>query len=416
MVLLLPLAGASCGDDDGTFRVPTATSTNATAEPTPTGRPQATPTAEPVRTPGPGGPVSFELAFPGLPAMERPTVLIEIPGQDRMLLALQEGRVVSFEKSPAADALATVFDHRDRTARDGNEEGLLGMTLDPEFERNGYIYLYYNVEPGDRRTQISRFETEGTGADFRIVAESELAILTVSQPFGNHNGGQLSFGPDGMLYLGLGDGGSGGDPSGNGQDITRNLLGSIIRIDVRGATAEQPYRIPPDNPWADGRDGARPETWAYGLRNPWRFSWDPETGGMIAGDVGQGQWEEIDVIEKGKNYGWNIMEGPECFRPANGCDMTGLELPIAAYTHDEGCSVTGGYVYRGSRVPALWGAYVYADYCSGMVWSLPAVFVDDAPEPVVLAEEGPRITSFAVDLDGELYLLGFDGRIFAVVP
>jgi glucose/arabinose dehydrogenase len=252
--------------------------------------------------------VTFAVAFPKLPDLERPVVMLEIPGQNRMLVALQDGRVVSFEKSASADSVETVLDNTDKTSRGGNEEGLLGMTLDPDFERNGYVYLYYNLRPGERRTQISRFESSGTGADFRMDAESELPLLTVPQPFANHNGGQLSFGPDGMLYLGLGDGGSQRDPSGNGQDLTRNLLGSIIRIDVRGATAARPYQIPPDNPFADGRGGAKPETWAYGLRNPWRFSWDPVTGGMISADVGQNEWKR-SLIEEGKNYGWNIMEG-----------------------------------------------------------------------------------------------------------
>ena len=406
VLLLLPLAACSDTED----KSPPATTSAALSSPVATA---TVPMVASDSTPGPGGPVTFSIAFPNLPAFERPVAMIEVPGQERMLLALQDGRIVSFEKDADADSAVTALDLTATTSRGGNEEGLLGMALDPQFTSNGFVYLYYNVKPGDRRTQISRFSSSGTGDSFRIDPASELPILTVPQPASNHNGGQLAFGPDGMLYLGLGDGGSQRDPNGYGQDLTQNLLGSIIRIDVRNASAPQPYAIPADNPFASSSGGERKETWAYGLRNPWRFSFDRVTGALIAGDVGQGTWEEIDLIERGGNYGWNTMEGSDCLSGTD-CNRNGLKLPIAAYTHDDGCSVTGGYVYRGERVPQLSGAYVYADYCSGMVWSLPDVLGGNAPEPRVLRESGPQVASFAEDLEGELYLLAFDGKIYSI--
>lgn len=345
--------------------------------------------------------------------------MVQVPGQERMLVALQDGRVLSFAMAPAPGTLSTVLDHRQKTSRDGNEEGLLGMILDPAFDRNGFLYAYYSAVGGARRTVLSRFSTAGTGENLRVDPASELQILEVPQPYPNHKGGALAFGPDGMLYLGLGDGGSGGDPQGNGQDITRNLLGSIIRIDVRNATKERPYTAPPDNPFASGAGGARKETWAYGLRNPWRFSFDRETGGMWAGDVGQNAREEIDLIEKGRNYGWNVMEGVSCYRPANGCSREGLTLPVADYAQDGGgCSVTGGYVYRGKALPALRGWYVYADFCSGAAWAFDTQGATHGSNPpvTVLRASGPSIASFAEDSAGELYVLCFDGKIYRLVP
>ena len=334
-----------------------------------------------------------------------------------MLVTLQDGRIVSFPNESAAASLTTVLDMRSSVSRDGNEEGLLGLTLDPAFAQNGFIYVYYSATPGDRRTVLSRLRTSGAGAGLRVDHTTELIILQVAQPFSNHKGGQVGFGPDGMLYLGLGDGGSSGDPSGNGQDLKKNLLGSIIRIDVRNATAAKPYAIPPDNPWATSLNGERPETWAYGLRNPWRFSWDRATGRMIAGDVGQGDREEIDLIEKGKNYGWNIMEGSSCYKPKTGCNKDGLSLPLVNYAHEDGaCSVTGGYVYRGQAAKQFAGAYLYADFCNGAVWAIPNFASTTNPQPVLLVTKGPSVSSFAEDAAGELYLLSFDGKIYRVSP
>ena len=208
--------------------------------------------------------------------------------------------------------------------------------------------------------------------------DSELVILEIPQPAGNHNGGQLAFGPDGYLYVGLGDGGRGGDPFGNGQDLG-TLLGSILRIDVSEASPTRPYQVPGDNPFV-GITGALGEIWAYGLRNPWRFSFDSQYGDsgygdsesarLWVGDVGQNNREEVDLVQKGLNYGWNVMEGTACFSPQTGCDQTGLELPVAEYGREGGCSIIGGYVYRGRLIPSLYGAYVFGDFCSGSVWGI----------------------------------------------
>jgi len=225
----------------------------------------------------------------------------------------------------------------------------------------------------------------------------------VDQPFLNHNGGQIAFGPDGLLYVGLGDGGSGGDPLGHAQD-TSTLLGSILRIDVDRGT---PYAVPPDNPFAAG--GGRPEIFAWGLRNPWRWSFDRETGELWCGDVGQNRWEEVDRIRRGGNYGWNVREGAHCFASAE-CDSAGLIEPVAEYSHDEGCSITGGYVYRGATLPQISGAYVYGDFCSGRIWGLFSAG-GGALAPRLLAESGLQISSFAEDHDGELYVVDYGGGI-----
>jgi glucose/arabinose dehydrogenase len=393
--------GAGCSGSKSTRDTPTVAATTATSAAT-----QAP--AAPLRA-------SFGVAFPALPKLDRPTAMLEVPGQKRMLVALQDGRIVSFAAEASAGELTTVHDQRQSTSRDGNEEGLLGLALDPDFAANGFIYVYFSAKPGERRTVLSRFNTTGRGADLRSVPGSELVLLTIPQPFSNHNGGQIGFGPDRMLYLGIGDGGSQGDPSGNGQDLKKNLLGSIIRIDVRGATKERPYAIPPDNPWAASANGERPETWAYGLRNPWRFSWD-EAGRMIAGDVGQDAWEELDYIQRGANYGWNLMEGAHCYKPKQGCPMDGLTLPFWEYSHDGGaCSITGGYAYRGKAIPGL--GYVFGDYCTGAVWTIPALFSNSVrPQAIELRAKGPPISSFAEDLSGELYLLCFDGKIYRINP
>ena len=248
----------------------------------------------------------------------------------------------------------------------GFEEGLLGLAFDPDYSDNGYFYVYYSAA-NPRRSVISRFSV----SENPNVADpnSEFIILEVAQPFSNHNGGQVAFGPHGNLYIGLGDGGSGGDPQGHGQN-TSTLLGSILRIDVTGTSDGRNYLIPPDNPFVDVPD-ARHEIWAYGLRNPWRFSFDPMNDTLWLGDVDQNAWEEFDIIGRGVNYGWNIMEGLHCYPSGADCDPTGLEPPIIEYPNpEEGCSTTGGYVFLGRGMPSLVGAYVYGDYCSGNIWGL----------------------------------------------
>ena len=336
-----------------------------------------------------------------------PTNLVQMQNE-RMLVSEQAGRVWTLNGAESGHAVAQeILDITDRVSSRRSEEGLLGLAIDPKNERSLYVY-YSTTNP--RRSVISRFTIapDHSAAD----PDSALVLLEVEQPYANHNGGQLAFGPDGYLYIGLGDGGSAGDPLGNGQD-TSTLLGAILRIDVSQAAPEHPYAIPPDNPFANpsGTDG-RGEIWAYGLRNPWRFSFDRETGELWAGDVGQNRWEEIDLIRPGGNYGWNVLEGNHCFRPRDGCQREGTVPPVWEYSLDgEPCSVIGGYVYRGSTMPWLNGAYVYGDFCSGKVFGLR--YTDgEVVEHRQLADTGLSIMSFAQDNDGELYLLSQQSGIY----
>ncbi|MEP7227117.1 MAG: PQQ-dependent sugar dehydrogenase, partial [Gemmatimonadales bacterium] len=295
----------------------------------------------------------------------------------------------------------------------GSEQGLLGLAFYPDYSTTGMFVVHYTDLAGN--TALSRFRVS---ADPDLAdPTSEQVILTASQPFPNHNGGQVTFGPDGFLYLGLGDGGSGGDPGNRGQDLS-DLLGSILRIDVR---AGDPYTVPSDNPFV-AQPGARTEVWSYGLRNPWRFSFDRANGDLYIADVGQSQAEEVDVspaVEgggKGLNYGWNIMEGADCFS-GTGCDQAGLTLPVLEYDHSQGCSITGGYVYRGSAIPALQGHYFYADFCQGWVRSFRytgGVVAEETTWPTL--SPGGSITSFGEDAAGELYILDAGGRVSRIVP
>ena len=417
---LIALVVSCAGGDDA---APTASTTTApstsTASASATARPTegATSTAAAAATTTTVPAAGFEEAFPGLPDLNRPLAMIEVPGHALFLVAEQGGLIIAFPKAGPYDAPTTVLDWRSRTVRGANEQGLLSIALGPEFATNGFLYLYYSPADGARRTTLSRLETRGEDATFAADPESELVILEIAQPFVNHNGGTVLFGPDRLLYLGLGDGGSGRDPQGNGQDLERNLLGSIIRIDVANASASERYTIPRDNPFL-GEPGARPETFVTGMRNPWRMSFDRGTGLLWAGDVGQERFEEVDIIRAGENYGWNITEGSACFEPPAGCEVAGLTPPVAEYDHAQGCSVTGGHVYRGVAVPALVGWYLYGDFCSGNVWALDAASAaaGSPGEPLSLWRQGPPLASFAEDLAGELYLVSFDGRIYRVTP
>ncbi len=358
-------------------------------------------------------PIQLEPAFPGIPAGrlgDRPLFLTYPPGDaSRAAIVEQDGRIFMLPNDRAATAVSTFLDIRPKVLREGNEEGLLGLAFHPRYAQNGLFYIYYSAG-GPRRTVLSRFRVsqDHNAAD----PSSESVLLEVPQPFSNHNGGMLAFGPDGYLYIGLGDGGSQGDPSGNGQNV-RTLLGKILRIDVDRPAPGLAYGIPPDNPFAGpgAPPGARTEIWAYGLRNPWRFSFDRATGQLWAADVGQNRREEIDLIRRGGNYGWNIMEGSACFRPSTACNQEGLELPVLDYGHELGCSVTGGYVYRGSRLPWLVGAYVYADFCSGRMWAL-RYEGGRVTEQREIAQTRLGISSFGEDASGELYILAFDGRVY----
>ena len=422
LAALLALATASC--DSANTAAPPQAPTEAATEEAATAPPPPTEAATPTTEPTTGGhqSVAIEPAFPGLPTLTLPMMLVDVPEHDLYLIVLQDGLVLAVDRDGPYDAPRTVHDQTERTLRSQGEEGLLAIALDPDFAGNGYVYAYYSyrTSEGKRSSRIVRFNTTGEGASFAFDDESELVILEIRQPAPNHNGGSIVFGPDGMLYLGLGDGGGGGDPQGNGQNL-ETLLGTVIRIDVRGASAEEPYAIPPDNPMV-GRDGARPEIWAYGLRNPWRMSFDHETGLLWAGDVGQNHAEEIDVILPGGNYGWNITEGTSCFPREEECDMTGITLPVWEYGRSSGCAILGGYVYRGAAIPSLRGWYVYADYCTGLVWGIHAetAAAGRPVEELLLTDDGPQwILSLAEDSAGEIYLLvrRNDGdSIYRLVP
>lgn len=284
----------------------------------------------------------------------------------------------------------------------GNEEGLLSAAFSPEFETDHRLYVYYTRGGASGLpTVLARFSASTTNMD----TDRQTVVLEVPDFASNHNGGKLLFGPDGYLYLSTGDGGGAGDPQENGQD-TFSLLGKILRIDVTG---QETYAIPADNPFARG--GGAPEVWAYGLRNPWRISFDRLTGDLWAGDVGQDRWEEIDRIIRGGNYGWDCYEGFVKYEP-DGCPQDGLQWPRAVYGHDQGAAVTGGYVYRGPAMPELYGWYVYADAYSGNVWALDAAPGADREPVKIVTEAGAQIVSFAEAPDGELLLLSFDRAIY----
>ena len=332
-------------------------------------------------------------------------------GTTRLFLVLQPGHVMVFENDPGVSTTEQFLDISERVNDVGNEEGLLGLAFDPRYSINGHFYVYYSAA-SPRRSIISRFSVSADNP-LRADPASERIILEVPQPYANHNGGQVLFGPDGYLYISLGDGGDRGDPHGNGQD-TSTLLGSILRIDVSRLDEDGSYSIPSDNPLVNREDGARKEIWAYGLRNPWRFTFDRETSAMWAGDVGQDLFEEIDIIRPGLNYGWNLMEGFHCFQTPS-CDQAGLELPVAEYGRKGGCSVTGGYVYRGTRLPSLYGAYVYGDFCSGKIWAL-RYNGAEATEHLEIVDSHLTVSAFGEDRSGELYILSFDGKIYQLKP
>ena len=340
-------------------------------------------------------------------------------GGDRLYIVLQPGRIVSFDNRRDAATVETFLDIRGWVNDQGNEEGLLGLAFDPAYESNGYFYVYYSAA-GPRRSVISRFSVD-SGDPGTVDVSSEKQVMVIPQPYSNHNGGHLVFGPDGYLYIGVGDGGSANDPQGHGQDRT-TLLGTILRIDVSTIDSEGRYAVPPDNPFVGEGGGVREEIWAFGLRNPWRFNFELATGDLWAADVGQNAWEEVDIVLPGLNYGWNVMEGAHCFaggrslgsllrRGPGECDQDGLELPVVEYDRDGGCSVTGGYVYRGARLPSLAGAYVYGDFCSGKIWAVRQEG-GSVTEHRLLVDSSLRLAAFGEGPEGELYMLSFDEKIY----
>jgi hypothetical protein len=338
--------------------------------------------------------------------LRRPLYLTAPPGDPRLFVVEQRSAIRVIRDGRLLDR---PFLDLSRELSTGNEQGLLGLAFHPRYRENGCFFVNSTDRSGDTRVERFRVSRDPDVAD----PTSREEVLRVDQPFANHNGGDVVFGPDGMLYIGMGDGGSAGDPHGNGQN-RGSLLGKLLRIDVDHG---RPYSIPPDNPFT-GRPGLRGEIWAWGLRNPCRFSFDPAESLLYIADVGQDRWEEVDVVgarQPGLNFGWNRMEGRHCFR-AGRCDTVGLELPVVEYGHGEGCSVTGGFVYRGSRIPSLVGHYLYADYCSGWIrsfhWSHGRV---TDPRQWRLPRPG-QVTSFGEDAAGELYVLVDGGQVFRIVP
>lgn len=393
LAVLPVLLMLACGGGDASM--PPNTTVPAPASAT-APRPAPSPAA---RTPL--GAVSLQRVFTAL-SFVRATGMYELPdGSGRFLVTEQRGRILIFEGRDNVAQAGVFMDITDRVNSSGNEEGLLGLAFDPDFQRTGAFFLNYTAQ-NPRRTVIARFIASAS----RASADPGVSqiILEVGQPFANHNGGQIAFGPDGFLYIGMGDGGSGNDPGNRAQNLNE-LLGKILRIDPDGATQANNYLIPADNPFV-GQAGARGEVWAYGLRNPWRFSFDTVTGDLWAGDVGQNAREEIDLIRKGQNYGWPQVEGSQCnaARAAN-CDRAASVAPVIDYPTSGGnCSVTGGYVYRKGDIAAIDGAYVYADYCSGMIFAL-RYNGSEVTERAQIADAPFRIATFAQDRAGSLYAI-----------
>lgn len=367
--------------------------------------------------------VGVENAFPEM-IFERPLVVTHAnDGSDRVFVAEQEGVIKVFPNDQDVEEAEIFLDIDDQVVyRDNkNEEGLLGLAFHPDYQQNGQFFLYYTTSDADLTSVVTRFQVSKDDPN-RADPESEVELMRITQPYWNHNGGSLAFGPDGMLYIALGDGGSADDPYTNGQNLT-TLLGSILRIDVDHQDDGKNYAVPQDNPFVGlmvpvGKKGdktapAAPEIYAYGFRNVWRLSFDRKTGSLWAADVGQNLWEEINIVQAGGNYGWNIRESKHWFRPDGNDDRDDLIDPVWEYHHDIGKSITGGAVYRGSRVPELAGMYVYADYVSGRLWALD--FEENSSEVkgnYSLTGKNQPIMSFGEDQSGDLYFTTPFGQIF----
>ena len=358
---------------------------------------------------GPAGPrvdpVDRLTAVEVASGLDAPVYLTAPEGDDRLFIVEQRGVIRVIRDG---QLLPSPFLDISDQVSSGGERGLLSMAFDPDYDGSGFFWVNYTDLDGNTRVERYEVSSDPDIAD----PGSALLVLAVEQPYANHNGGQIAFGPDGMLYIALGDGGSAGDPHDNGQ-TPATLLGSLLRLDVR----TPPYVVPPNNPFVGDPD-ARPEVWAYGLRNPWRFSFDVPGDRIYIADVGQGAWEEINAVavdEAPVNYGWNVMEGAHCYN-ASTCDETGLTLPVHEYSHAEGCSITGGYVYRGETLTGLTGHYFYSDFCTGFLRSfrLAAGAATDHREWDV--EGLGLVVSFGEDSNGELYVLSLSGRVYRIEP
>jgi len=368
---------------------------------------------EPPSPPPPAEEVSVTLE-PVAEGLEQPTGVTNAgDGSGRLFVTQQTGQARVIE---GGEVRETPFLDLSDEVSTGGERGLLDLEFHPDYAENGRFFVHYSDLQGDTVVSEFRVSEDPNVAD----PNSERVLLTVPQPYPNHNGGELAFGPDGYLYIGLGDGGAGGDPEENGQDPS-TLLGAVLRIGVDG---EEPYTIPADNPFASGEGGA-PEVWAYGLRNPWRFSFDRETGDLWIADVGQNAFEEVNLQSAnsagGENYGWDIMEASSCFNeenaeePLESCDQEGLTLPVLEYPHSEGQSVTGGFVYRGEAIPALVGTYVFGDFVSGTIWG--GVSSEDGTwSREELLSAGFPVVAFGEDEAGELYVADYGGGLYRFAP
>lgn len=338
-------------------------------------------------------------------------VAVTHAGDSRLFITQQRGTIVIWD---GTRILPTPFLDITGLVLCCGERGLLSVAFHPRFAENGFFYVNYTELAGPGTTVIARYSVSKTDPN-RADTASAKVLLRIAQPFPNHNGGQLQFGPDGFLYIGMGDGGSGGDPGNRAQNLN-DLLGKLLRIDV---DAGDPYAVPSSNPFV-ARTGARGEIWAWGLRNPWRFAFDRVTGDLWIADVGQGSWEEIDFQPAtsigGENYGWRRMEGTHCFNPSTNCNDGTMVLPVIEYGHSGGaCSVTGGSVYRGARSPQLYGTYIYGDFCNGMIWGATRASSGEVTSRLLL-DTSLAISTFGEDVNRELYVADYNaGRLYHLV-
>ena len=335
--------------------------------------------------------------------LEQPVDIKFFPTSNtQLLIAGKEGELTFANLTSKVQYEINKFD-----VKSGSEMGFLGLAFHPNYIENHYLFVNYFPKKGDRRTRVSRFLL--TKASNVYSLSNEKIILEIDQPYGNHNGGQIAFGPDGHLYIGMGDGGSGGDPKGHGQN-TQSLLGAMLRIDIN-TTNNIPYAIPLDNPFVN-TSGFRPEIWAYGLRNPWRFSFAGNA--LIVADVGQNKYEEVSIVEKGNNMGWNIMEASHCFKPRKGCEQSNLTLPKIEYPRSQGQSITGGYVYQGNLIPSIKNHYLYADFLSGNIWAVDYPTFKSSTK--LLSNQG-NLSTFSLSDNGEIYVAGYGkGVIYQLIP
>lgn len=407
ILALLVVAVAACGN--GPVPSGVGPSTASTPAATSDSTPAPTPTDTAAPTAAGWDPKAVTIGFSSIASVPgRPLAIADAgDGSGRLFVAEQGGKVYILEGETVA---SVPFLDLSGQVSGGSEQGLLGIAFHPDFPVDNRVFLDYTDRAGD--TVVSSFAV-AAGSPDTVVPGSEVVILTVDQPYPNHNGGTIAFGPDGYLYVALGDGGSGGDPQNRAQSLD-TLLGKILRIDVDDTSGGRNYGIPASNPFAGS--GARDEIWLYGLRNPFRFSFDRATGDLWIGDVGQNAWEEVDVARAGAggiNFGWRVMEGAHCFSPSSGCSTNGLEMPVVEYGRGSGCAIIGGNVYRGSAYPVLRGGYVFSDVCTGLTWGLDAGA--GGPQALVQIAEAPGgIAGYGEDESGELYAAGLDGQVYRV--